>query len=270
MKQKAGIASSGAGYLIPIEAGAWAAILERLDVRQVAGASAGSICSALVALGHDGDSLHDLVMHADFAAMLQWRIWGCWNGLASNEPLHAWLDEVTQGQTMVDTTLPLTCVCSDVVTQKGWAFTSRSTPDVPIALAVLASAAIPFVYPSVQWQDKFLVDGGVRNNLPVDKLNRRYQRIGIMVQESVKSGPISGKMDESSRLIGMMLSANEGSREAWAASNGVPIIGLPAGNLSYLDAGMVVAERETLFQKGYNAVTAWLATPEGAKWLASP
>ena len=268
MKPLISTASSGAGYLIPIEAGAWAALMERFDIREVAGASAGSICSALVALGHTGDSLHALVMATDFAEMLKWRVWGCWNGLASNEPLHAWLDSVTIGQSMVDTTLPLTCVCSDVVTQKGWAFTSRSTPEVPIALAVLASAAIPFVYPAVRWQDKFLVDGGVLNNLPVDRLNRSNKRLGIMVDESVKTGPVGGKLDEASRLIGMMLSANEGSREAWAASNGVPIIGLPAGSLSYLDAGMLVAQRETLFQTGYEAVQAWLGSEIGKEWLA--
>jgi len=262
-------ASSGAGYLIPIEAGAWAAMLELFDIRQVAGASAGSICSALVALGHTGNSIHKLVMGADFAAFLHWRVWGCWDGLASNDALYTWLEEATMGQTMVDTTLPLTCMTSDVVSQRGWAFSSRSTPDVPIALAVLASAAIPFIYPSVKWQDKFLVDGGVLNNIPVSKLTPRYKRLGIMVEESVKTGPITSKLDEAARLIGMMLSANEGTREAWAKSNGIPIVGLPAGALSYLDAGMPVDERETLFQTGYNTMMAWVKGKEGAAWLQS-
>jgi hypothetical protein len=70
-------------------------------------------------------------------------------------------------------------------------------------------------------------------------------------------------------LIGMMLSANEGTRQAWAQSNGIPIVGLPAGALSYLDAGMPVDERETLFQTGYNTMMAWVKSAEGAAWLHS-
>ena len=264
------IASSGAGFLVPIEAGAWTAILERLDPVDVAGASAGSIVSALVAMGKTGPQLHRMVMAADFGEMLHLRAWdvaqfalGLRGGISGNEALGAWLDRATLGQDLGDCAIPLTCVCSDVVTGKTWAFSTRTTPDVPLKLAVMASAAIPFVYPAHQWNGKFLVDGGVRNNVPVDRLQGNAKRLGMVVEESTAVGPVTGRIDEASRLIGMMLAANESTREAWALANGVPIVRLPAGNLSYLDAGMSLAQRETLFQTGHATMKAFL---DGKGW----
>ena len=259
------VASSGAGFLIPIEAGAWSAILERLQPTAVVGTSAGSIISALVAMGKTGPQLHRLVMGADFADMLHMTAWdfaqfalGLRPAVSTNSALADWLDQVTKGQDLGDCEIPLTCVCADVAEQRTWAFSTATTPDVPVALAVMASAAIPFVYPAVQWADKYLVDGGTRNNVPVDRLPAHHKRLGIMVEESVKTGPVDGRIDEAQRLIGMMLSANEGSREAWALSNGIPILGLPAGGLSYLDAGMAVAQREKLYETGYLTAKAFL------------
>ena len=51
-------------------------------------------------------------------------------------------------------------------------FDSRNTPDVEIALACRASASIPIVFEPVKINGKEYVDGGYRNNIPLNHFNK--------------------------------------------------------------------------------------------------
>jgi NTE family protein len=61
-----------------------------------------------------------------------------------------------------DAAIPLYVVATDVLTGQE-ARLSRG----PAADAVMASAAIPGVFPAVDWEGRLLMDGGVANNTPI-------------------------------------------------------------------------------------------------------
>jgi NTE family protein len=50
-----------------------------------------------------------------------------------------------------------------------------------LLLALKASCAIPGILPPVRWEGRFLVDGGVLNNMPVDLLDRTMVDVRIAV-----------------------------------------------------------------------------------------
>jgi NTE family protein len=56
----------------------------------------------------------------------------------------------------------------------------------PVLEAVLATSALPGVFPAVEWEGRKLVDGGVLNNLPVDLVRRLGANITVAVDVAPK------------------------------------------------------------------------------------
>ena len=66
------------------------------------------------------------------------------------------------GERLEEADIPVHVVCADV--QSG---EEVLLSEGPLVEAVVASAAIPGVFPMVRWDDRHLIDGGVLNNTPI-------------------------------------------------------------------------------------------------------
>jgi len=247
-------AHGGAGCLGSIEVGAVAA-LWNLGVRPsfTVGTSAGSIVAGLLALGKQPAWLKTVVMSANYAKLIPMNPWMApFRGyLASNQNVIAWLRDLTGDQLMGDCEIPFIAVCSDLQTGVARLWSSELTPDMPVWQAILASMSIPDVFPEFEGR---YVDGGLVCNIPVQYLPGKNPRLGLMVHEYTKIGPVKGFIDKQSRLIGMGLSAGEHDIEAWSKSAHVPIIRLPAGHLNFLDTKMTQVQKQLLYEAGFKAV----------------
>lgn len=84
------------------------------------------------------------------------------NYLVSPEPLRNLLERCLPIKRLEDTAIPCHVVATDVL--RGTEVVLSSGPAVE---ALLASAAIPPVFPPVRIGERFLVDGGLANNTPV-------------------------------------------------------------------------------------------------------
>ncbi len=80
----------------------------------------------------------------------------------SAEPLRKLLQSHIEIERLEDAAVALHVVASDLVSGDEVLLSEGPAVD-----AVLASAAIPGVFPSVSWHDRSLVDGGVFNNTPI-------------------------------------------------------------------------------------------------------
>ena len=141
-------------------------VLRRLEkegfkIRAVAGTSFGGIVAAMFAAGYAPDEIENI-----FAKVDQTRLYG--RSLEENPSLmglagvRKWLDEVLPGRTFADLEIPcavtavdLNCGC-EVVLDNG-----------PVKDALLATIAVPGIFPSCPWEDWVLVDGGVLDPVPV-------------------------------------------------------------------------------------------------------
>jgi predicted acylesterase/phospholipase RssA len=261
-------AGSGAGTLGSLEVGAVSVLWTKTRPSALVDTSAGSIVGGLIALGKTPADLYDIVISADYAKLIPMNEWLApfRKYLASNRNVIAWLKEITDNQTMADCTIPFTAICSDLNTGKARTWDSWLLPDMPVWEAILCSMSIPQVYPA--WEGRY-VDGGLTDNLGVNYLPGKHKRLGLKVTEHTRIGPIVGLVRQVEREAGMMLSASEQDMCLLAKATGIPIIRLPAGHLGFLDTGMTRAQKISLYQRGRDAVTAWMATAEGAAWLRS-
>ncbi|MGC9239851.1 MAG: patatin-like phospholipase family protein [Acidithiobacillus sp.] len=262
------VAWSGAGTNGAAEAGAYAA-LEAHNILPIytVGTSAGSIVAALAALGKTGAQMKEIVLDADYARLIDYQWWsipGRWT-LASARNVQAWLREITDEQQMQDCQIPLTTVTADLWEQRSVYWRSAEVPQMPVWQAVYSSMAIPYIFP--KWLDRY-VDGGTMDNLPVAELPGRHKRLALLATEVSTTGPVTGPIDEASRALSMMLSANVDQARVYARAMGVPVVCLPCGNLGFLDRHQTQSDKLRLWQAGYQAVEQFLASEEGKRWAA--
>ncbi|WP_202368167.1 patatin-like phospholipase family protein [Pseudomonas sp. MWU318] len=173
MATKTAIVFAGGGSLGAVQVGMLRALVEaNLRFDMVIGASVGAINGAYFAARPDSDGVEALTgfwrrLGKDDIFPLSW-VDTC-KGLIKRRgfllqpaALHRLLDQALPIHRIEEATLPLYIVTTDLLSG---AETVLSSGDLKQAL--LASAAIPLVFPSVQIADQFLIDGGVASNTPI-------------------------------------------------------------------------------------------------------
>lgn len=152
-------------------------VLRMLDENQlkpseILGVSMGAIIGAAYALNYDEKAIYHFI--EQFSNIFKWGKLSFSNGsLLATEKIRELLLQIYQERKMSDVAIPLTLVATDFSTGKAILFTNDS--DILIVDAVLASMAIPGVFPPVKINDQYLVDGFIASNLPVEYA--RYKTI---------------------------------------------------------------------------------------------
>ncbi|HMS00674.1 MAG TPA: patatin-like phospholipase family protein [Anaerolineales bacterium] len=141
-------------------------VLRRLDqhgfnIRAIAGTSFGALVSAFYALGYPPDEIE-----ATFTSFDQNKIFGhapedepSFMGIAGGAE---WLEIRLGGKTFADLKIPCVLTAVDLNTGKEMLLSEGNLLD-----AVLASAAIPGIFPARRIGDMELVDGGTLDPVPV-------------------------------------------------------------------------------------------------------
>ncbi len=255
------LAFSGSGFLAPLHAGAACAVMDTdCPIVETAGTSGGSIIAAAVALGMTQADLKKLAIDTSFKGLLNFDWFGAIKNrsFCNGNRLLSFLEDTFDGACMKDMMLPCHIVSTHVEKGASFVFTHEATPTAPVALACRASSAVPFIYAPVKYEGRTLVDGGVINNIPVDKLKPEDIRLGVDIDEA-DSYSAKSLVAFASSLIGMMLSANENSHEAVARMTGGKIIGIPAKEW-FLDTDLSTEQKEEMFQTGYDTMKSNLST----------
>lgn len=231
---------------------------------EYAGTSGGSIIASLAACGMSLDEMHDLSMTQDWTSMLAWSPTALFSGAyCSGDNLLAWLMQKTKGRTFADLDIDLSVVASDISTEAGFVFNRKNTPDIPIALAVRASTAIPQVYKPASANGSIYQDGGMCDNMPLDCLKiDDIPRLGIQLVSKVErlSPGVHSMFEILSRDIDMILRACENAHVDLDKSRGGHFAFIETGYASALDRNMDQATRQRLFKDGYDGAMAVLKT----------
>jgi len=141
-------------------------VLRRLEkegfkIRAVAGTSFGGIVAVMYAAGYAPDEIEDTFAKVNQAS-LYGRSFEEKPSLLGLAGVRKWLGEVLPDRTFADLKIPcavtavdLNCGCEVVL------------DDGPVKDALLATIAVPGVFPAHSWQGWELVDGGVLDPVPV-------------------------------------------------------------------------------------------------------
>jgi len=259
------LALSGSGFKFPAHVGALFALVNAgLKPTDLAATSGGSIIAALYATGmYSVIQLRDLAMNNNWSAMLRpssllWPSLSYCNGTN----LHKWLLKMTKGMTFADLENDLIIMASDIGHEAPFEFSKFSTPKTRIADAVRASTAIPFVYSPYIYEPMFegiqLADGGLCNNISIDKLSSKNPRLGIQLvaNDSTTVTPLN----RAGHLLNLMMNASEAAHIDIAELSGAEVVFVETGYASGLDRNMANGIRSRLFNAGVDAVQPFIKT----------
>ena len=179
----------------------------------VAGTSAGSIVGALYAYGKTPAEMEELIKTLKKRDIVGGVI--PFVKPAKTEKLESLLNEIFGDITVFsEMKKPLTVVCTDIKTGKEIDFNYGN-----VAKVVSASCAVPGFFTPVVYEGMHLVDGGVRNNVPVDVV----KKMGANVVFAIDVNHLRGTGTESlsavsvlSASIGVMMQAKVDSNLAVA------------------------------------------------------
>jgi NTE family protein len=132
-----------------------------LPIDLMVGTSAGGAVAILYAAGLDPETIREIFRSSALRrlALPDPTRTGIFGQRRREELLTRYLGD----RTFADLAIPCAVVATDLVS--GTAVTINEGPLVP---ALLATTALPSIFPPVPFADMLLVDGGVTNNLPVD------------------------------------------------------------------------------------------------------
>jgi NTE family protein len=272
---------SGGGNLAVSQVGMLRALLERGIVPDVVvGTSAGALNGAVVATDPTLDGVDHL---ADVWCSLRsseifpgGRLSRAWNLLSrddhlfSSEGLRAVVERAAPAVDFHETTIPLRVVTTDIHTGEEVLLASG-----PIAPALMASAALPGIYPPVQHAGRTLVDGAVTNAVPISHaLSGPIDRLYVL---TVAGGgpadrPLRSPLDVAVRSFN--ISRNQRfDLEMRHVPDDVDVIVLPRPEddrelFDFTDAVMLVEESHALASKALDALPAMFdgRAPRRRRW----
>lgn len=183
--RKIGLALGGGGGKGSAHIGVLTA-LEALHVPidVITGTSIGGLVGALYAVGYQPYQIEQWFQRATMRRILDRDPTN--GGFIGTRKIEQLLREAFGSRTFADASPPLALVAVDIV--RGSEVIIR---DGPLVDAVLASTAIPGLFPPVTRGEQLLVDGGVLNNVPVDVA----QMLGAGRVIGVDLGLVSGEFE---------------------------------------------------------------------------
>ncbi len=134
-----------------------------IKVDLISGTSAGAVIGALYAAGRPAYDLYDLAVEYGKKRLtlfdLSLPVGGIIGGRRIRDLLNHLLGKRTRFE---DLGMPLACVATDVITGEEVVFTEG-----PLIEPLRATIAIPVVLNAIKYQNRYLVDGGLVNPVPV-------------------------------------------------------------------------------------------------------
>ncbi len=156
------LALSGGGAKCAAQAGVLAVLEEaRLPVGALVGISGGGLVALLYASGLSPHAIRDYI--AKTSLLEVWEFDPARKALFGEAKIRARLREAVGRKTFADLHIPATVITADMNTGREIHLSSGLVED-----AMLATMAIPGLFPTVTWDGMRLGDGGVVNPMPVD------------------------------------------------------------------------------------------------------
>ncbi|MBN2002735.1 MAG: patatin-like phospholipase family protein [Anaerolineae bacterium] len=170
----------------------------RIPVDYLAGTSMGALLGGIYA---SGVPLSDLIAFASRVGIMDFAA-PCpeWRGLFGHTKMQKLLADLMGSDTLTfeDLKIPLSIIAADV--ESGEMVLLNRGPLIP---AMMASAAFPLIFSPVRHFDRWLVDGGVVNNYPVDIVRQMGAErvIGINTPPSVRLNMANGNNHQGRRRL---------------------------------------------------------------------
>lgn len=163
-EKKTGLALGGGAVYGAAHIGVLKALEEHdIKIDCISGTSIGAFIGALYASGMKPDEIQDRLMDVKWLDISKFSISKF--GLLSNKKFASLVNECIGDITFNECPMPLSIVAADITSGDKVILNDGS-----IAKAIMASTCIPGIFKPVSLDNRFLVDGGVVENVPISPL----------------------------------------------------------------------------------------------------
>lgn len=206
---KIGVALSGGGIRGISHLGVLKALNEHgIYPHQISGSSAGAIVGAMYCQGYRPEEVLKIIIETNYFKLLKPAI--SWKGLLKMESLAQLLQTYLPHNDFAALKTSLHIAATDIGKGEVVYFNSGKLID-----PLLASCCIPGMFEPINYQSRYLVDGGVLNNLPVEPLRENNNLIiGVNCNHLPELGRVSNVKNLLERAVMMNLNFNVYSRRA--------------------------------------------------------
>lgn len=158
---------------------------EKVPIDMVVGTSVGALVGAVYCAGEPMGKLEkmgEMINWNELTDLSQSSIVKLFvsEQLLSTEKMEQYLDEKIGKKNFQELEVPFACVATDLVTGERVVFREGE-----VALAARASATIPGIFDPVEYRHRYLVDGGLYDNIPTDVA--RLMKADIIIAVSVSA-----------------------------------------------------------------------------------
>ena len=165
MKKKVGLALGGGAARGLAHIGVIKALEEYdIPIRMIAGTSMGALVGAAYATGLSGTELEEIACNVDFRTIAKLFLPTLpITGLVDGKRIEDFLKALVGDVNIRNLKIPFTAVAADIESAE-----EILIRDGSLIGAIRASISIPGIFTPVKYQNRYLVDGGLLNPVPVD------------------------------------------------------------------------------------------------------
>ncbi|HHT27858.1 MAG TPA: patatin-like phospholipase family protein [Firmicutes bacterium] len=149
-----------------------------IPIDMLVGTSMGSIVAGLYAGGYSTENMVQIMALMDKSQLFEISI-PPRGGILNTDKLFIFLNELLEGQTFSETPIPFYSVITELRTGEDVALHEGL-----VGRGIQASMSIPGMFPPVRINERYYVDGGIKNPVPVDVA--RMQGADIVIGVDVK------------------------------------------------------------------------------------
>lgn len=206
-KPTIGLALSGGGVRGISHLGVLKALNEvGVFPNQISGSSAGAIVGVMYCQGYSPDEVLKIVVETNYFKLMRPAI--SWKGLFNLDSLSELLKTYLPVNEFSALKIPLHVVATDIGKGEAVYFDSGSLIE-----PILASCCIPGMFEPIAYDSRYLVDGGVLNNLPIEPLKGKSDLIiGVNCNHLPELGMVRNVKNLLERAVMMNLNFNAYTR----------------------------------------------------------
>lgn len=178
-------------------------IRERVPVDLVVGTSIGGLIGAVFALGTPQEESEAMARSITWRALADPTLPTL--GLNAGSRLEEVIRQAVRNQSFADARIPLAVVATDIERGEEVIFQSGD-----LVMALRASCSLPGIFAPVRWDGRLLVDGGLKQTVPVSIARRLGATMVVAVDVGfcVRRGPVTNIMQlfyQATQIVGQEL-----------------------------------------------------------------
>jgi NTE family protein len=263
------VASGGSAKGLLEITGALSALIEQGNSIEIgAGTSAGGVILGALASGRSPSEIKDTLMGMDFTRFISTGLWSklrllSSGNLSNGKALLKFFEEFTKGKTFGDSGFDIRITGADYSFGQPQVFAKQTHKQMPLALAMRITSAMPLAFDAVEYDARWFKDGGVYAHIPVEASREPFRTVIFALAQDPASikreawGAEPGIIREIGRTVDLLVDANVKAELDKAPPDAIKVFSDGLG-FSAFKFDFTRAEKERLFAHGHELMGAAL------------